>query len=183
MRSQPSSSTRARTLLYQLVLGTSSIVSRAGRQWWCRRGRALAASATAAGRDQPVQPASPGSAVEHAAGLGVEFAGGGHVALGERQRPIDRAVVQVGKLARPELAAGLVGADSADVGPGAAEGERVTNPAAEVVGQLVILAMLAGRLVRLHLLFPLLVPWRSCRGPTPVGSLTVHVDNSAQPAR
>jgi hypothetical protein len=39
--------------------------------------------------------------------------------------------------------------------------QRVTDPAAEVVGQLVVLAKLAGCLVRLHLLFPLLVPWPS----------------------
>jgi hypothetical protein len=55
-------------------------------------------------------------------------------------------VSSVGELAWFE-GAGLVGADGPDVGPGAAEGERVTNPAAEVVGQLVILAKLAGRLV------------------------------------
>jgi hypothetical protein len=151
-----------------------------GQGW---RGRAPAGSAAAAGGDQAVQAASPGPAVEHAAGLGFEFSGGGHVAPGERQRPVDGSVVQVGELARLKPTAGLVGADGADVGPRPAEGERVTDPAAEVVGQLVILAKLAGRLVRLHLLFPLLLPWPSGRGPTPVGSLTVHVDSSAQPAR
>jgi hypothetical protein len=51
--------------------------------------------------------------------------------------------------------ASLVGADGADVGP-RAEGERVTDPAAEVVGQLIILTKLAGQLVRRHVAIPLL---------------------------
>jgi hypothetical protein len=98
------------------------------------RWRRSAGSAAAAGGDQAVQPAPPGPAVEHAAGLGFEFPGGGHVALGEGYCLVDLAGVQVGELARRQSAAGLVGADGADVGPRAAEGKRVTDPAAEVVG-------------------------------------------------
>src|SRR6266542_4406144 len=145
MRSHVISSTSARTLWYQLVLGTSSTVNRTG-------GTTTGGRGGTAGAGVRLRAARP--AVEHAAGLGSEFPGGGHVALGERQRLVDVAGAKVGELARGELAASLVGADGADVGP-RAEGERVTDPAAEV-GQLVILTKLAGQLVRRHVAIPLL---------------------------
>src|SRR6266487_4600430 len=99
-------------------------------------GRGASARAAPAGRQETVQAASPRSLVEQP---------GWRAGLGGRvpAAAVDDAIGPVGELAE------LLRAEGTDVRTGA-EGERIARPGPEVVGKLVTLTEVAGRLVGGH---------------------------------